>query len=632
MGKYLKVFNNETDYSLYMKTGMSKFLPNVSYITSNPNKANFNKTKSRFSGEIDVVDTSKSYKLFSGSYYGGESLPLENIEYMLIDGIEVEPIKTYTFNTSGKHSFYVELKEHLTSCRELFNNTDLCSINLSELDTTNVINMSYMFNGCSKLSTINLNCNTINVTDMSNMFSGCSTLTSVNLSKCNLSNVTNMSSMFSNASSLIELHFASDLNENVDATNMLSGISTYSEGTIYYDPSYDTTLLFNIFGYFGFNYWAPIATFTPEYCTSLKAEVIDNPSGMAKFVRVKQTAICNGTDINGNKIYNKPVVSEIRLGLQQNTSETEKKQLTRTIAYLGQTATFNFTQGTYNENIINLIYNVPSGSSMNILTKINSLSKISELYYNNEQFTPHMKTSLQTYGNIEVKIKLKDGINNLSNLFNGCSQMTSIDMSNCNTSNVTNMSNMLYSCSKLSTLTLGNIDTSNVTNMSNMFYNCASLKNIDLSNKNLSNVINMTNMFTYCNGLTNINFSNTNTVKVTTMQGMFMNCTSLENINMSDLNTSNVGNVMQMFANCIKLSSLDLRNCDTSKMSSAMYMFQGCNSLVDLKVNNMSRISSTTNMFLNVQRPGTFLYNSNYPCNTLLSALPTNWTVQTYAA
>lgn len=36
MGKYLKVFNNETDYSLYMKTGMSKFLPNVSCITSNP--------------------------------------------------------------------------------------------------------------------------------------------------------------------------------------------------------------------------------------------------------------------------------------------------------------------------------------------------------------------------------------------------------------------------------------------------------------------------------------------------------------------------------------------------------------------------------------------------------------------
>lgn len=63
-------------------------------------------------------------------------------------------------------------------------------------------------------------------------------------------------------------------------------------------------------------------------------------------------------------------------------------------------------------------------------------------------------------------------------MFGYCSKLTSLDLSNFNTSKVTNMSDMFYGCSKLTSLNLSSFDTSDVTNMSNMFSNCYSLRTI----------------------------------------------------------------------------------------------------------------------------------------------------------
>ena len=60
-----------------------------------------------------------------------------------------------------------------------------------------------MFSRCSSLKELNLsNFNTNNVTDMSYMFSRCTSLTTLNLSNSNINNVTDMSSMFNGCSSL----------------------------------------------------------------------------------------------------------------------------------------------------------------------------------------------------------------------------------------------------------------------------------------------------------------------------------------------------------------------------------------------------------------------------------------------
>ena len=54
-----------------------------------------------------------------------------------------------------------------------------------------------MFSGCSSLINIDLsNINTNNVTDMSYMFDGCSSLIDINLSNFDTNNVTDMCCMF----------------------------------------------------------------------------------------------------------------------------------------------------------------------------------------------------------------------------------------------------------------------------------------------------------------------------------------------------------------------------------------------------------------------------------------------------
>ncbi len=75
---------------------------------------------------------------------------------------------------------------------------------LQNLNTSAVTNMRNMFDGCSRLTELNVsNFNTSEVTDMSAMFRNCYGLKELNVSSFNTSAVTNMSEMFSGCSSLM---------------------------------------------------------------------------------------------------------------------------------------------------------------------------------------------------------------------------------------------------------------------------------------------------------------------------------------------------------------------------------------------------------------------------------------------
>ena len=66
------------------------------------------------------------------------------------------------------------------------------------------------------------------------------------------------------------------------------------------------------------------------------------------------------------------------------------------------------------------------------------------------------------------------------------------------------MSSMFNSCSSLTSINLSNFNTNNVKNMNSMFYGCSSLKSIDISNFNCDNITKtyyMENMFKGCNKL-----------------------------------------------------------------------------------------------------------------------------------
>ncbi len=95
-------------------------------------------------------------------------------------------------------------------------------VDISNLDTSKVVNMQYAFNGCSSLEKINTDkLDTSNVTNMSSIFANCVNLEGVDLSKLNTENVTDMSAMFFKCSNLKSINLSKLNTENViDMGNM----------------------------------------------------------------------------------------------------------------------------------------------------------------------------------------------------------------------------------------------------------------------------------------------------------------------------------------------------------------------------------------------------------------------------
>lgn len=144
-------------------------------------------------------------------------------------------------------------------------------------------------------------------------------------------------------------------------------------------------------------------------------------------------------------------------------------------------------------------------------------------------------------------------------MFENCSGLTSLDLSNFDTSKVTDMSVMFWSCSKLTTLNVSKFNTGNVTDMGSMFRNCSELTTLDVSNFDTSNVTSMSAMFLDCSKLTSLDVSKFNTGNVTSMGGMFRNCSKLTTLDVSNFDTNNVTRMKYMFNNC-PLSKLTLGN------------------------------------------------------------------------
>ena len=200
-----------------------------------------------------------------------------------------------------------------------------------------------------------------------------------------------------------------------------------------------------------------------------------------------------------------------------------------------------------------------------------------------------------------VELIWNDDINNCQYLFSKCINITEINLSNFNTSQITNMGYMLYYCSSLTSLDLSNFNTSQVTNMGSMFSYCSSLTSLNVSNFNTSQVINMGSMFSYCSSLTFLNLSNFNTSKVLDMGSMFNNCILLTSLNLSHFNTSQTTLMDYMFNNCSSLTLLDLSNFNTSQTRYMNYMFNNCSLLTSLNLShfNTSQVIYTNYMFYN---------------------------------
>ena len=162
------------------------------------------------------------------------------------------------------------------------------------------------------------------------------------------------------------------------------------------------------------------------------------------------------------------------------------------------------------------------------------------------------------------------------------------------------MEDMFNGCHSLKQINgINKFNTEKVLNMNKLFNECTSLESLDLSNFNTSNVTNMEDMFNGCYNLKKIiEIDKFNTERVLYMNKMFQDCNALNKLDLSNFNTPNVINMEYMFNRCKNLIELKgMNGFITHKVSKLKSMFQDCNSLenLDLDLSNVI-ISNFTNM------------------------------------
>lgn len=380
----------------------------------------------------------------------------------------------------------------------------ITNLDLSHFNTSKVTNMEAMFNTCHKLKEINLRgFDTSNVTSMQLMFKGCDVLETLNLGSFNTSNVTSMGMMFDNCCMLKTIYVGGGWSvANASCFGMFTGCVnlTGGQGTTY-DANH----------------------------TAADYAHIDGLNGKPGYLSLPPEAYA---------VYNKSSDNVSTLTFYYDN-------LRNTMQRVG-IKKYDLNEG----------YNMPGWISDN---------RYIEKVVFDESFKDARPTSTYSW-------------------FYGLASLVSFEgWGNLNTSEVTNMSQMFQNCSNLTSVILSGFDTKNVTDMSHLFFGCSSLNSVDLSGFDTQNVTTTARMFLDCSSLTSIKLNGLNTSNVESTSFMFSGCKGLTSLDLSSFNTSNVRSMNSMFNGCDKLKTIIVGvnwTTDNVPVTSSLYMFSGCTSLV----------------------------------------------------
>lgn len=419
---------------------------------------------------------------------------------------------------------------------------------LEYLNTSQVIDMSYMFQGCGPMRNLDLTrFNTSQVTDMSYMFYKCPWLDkSLDLRSFNTSRVVDMRYMFYGCSNLV---------------------------TIYADSTWSNA-----------NVTAGEAMFMKCY----------------KLVGGKGTAYdSNHTDASYAQLDGGP----------SNPGYLTIPDVAPYVVYTSDNTTLTFYYDDQRSQRPGQSYDLNQNMSYPAwyVSRVNS--QVTQVVFDPSFANARPTTTCSWFYNME-KLDSVTGLNYLNTslvtemryMFYNCPQLHTLDVSHFNTSRVKNMRTMFGRCSKLQTLDVSHFDTSQVTDMGSMFWANNKLTGLDLTGFNTSKVTDMAGMFQACHALSSIDLSHFDTSQVTNMREMFRGCESLTSLDVSSFNTAKVTTMQGMFTACRQLTTLDLSNISTASLNNTRSMFLECNNLTTVYVDStwdITNVPNTILMFIN---------------------------------
>ena len=195
-----------------------------------------------------------------------------------------------------------------------------------------------------------------------------------------------------------------------------------------------------------------------------------------------------------------------------------------------------------------------------------------------------------SYGS-KIKLVWNGPISSTRQMFSSCVEITEIDLTNFDTSDVTDMGGMFESLTYLTSLVISNLNTKKVKLMDNMFYNCNGLSSINLASFETSLVTSFKYMFYGCSSLKSINLINFETENVDDIDSMFYNNNALTSIDLSSFNTQSLTKMNNLFYGCSKLEYINIKNFKETKNPTISTMFNGVvkNAVVCLDFPNLSQ-------------------------------------------
>ena len=452
--------------------------------------------------------------------------------------------------------------------------SNLTNLSVSGFDTSKVTKMAAMFRGCSSITSLDVSgFDTANVTDMDEMFDSCNSLTSLDVSSFDTSKVCSMTSMFRNCSSLTNIDVSNFVTTRVGGmAQMFAGssslksldLSNFDAQTKYRISMFDgCTSLEMIYCLDNMTDWSGSSgSYMFRGCTSLAGTSGDLT---VNYDSTKiDSSMAKSADLGG---YFTPKGSGDDPGIPDPNSVAQA-------IWTENNATLTFYYG----------LPVAVGDDFNgeTVSEVWSGTNVTATEDQVPQWTDTIKTSVTTvifdssFKNVRPTSTYK--------WFSYCSNLTSIDLSGLNTSEVTNMYEMFFACGSLESIDVSKFNTSKATSMAYMFSGCSELTELDIRKFDTSKVTELTGMFNGCSSLQNLDVSNFNTASATSMSYMFYQCSSLTSLDVEGFDTSSATGTAYtyMFGGCSRLTSLDVSSFDLDHVTKLDFMFSDCNELVTI--------------------------------------------------
>ena len=483
----------------------------------------------------------------------------------------------------------IKLKDNIRDISYIFAGCDKLTSdelnrNLSAWKLSGDLNLREVFRDCHSLERIDMsvfrNCN---ITDSSSVFSTCKKLKTIaNIGNLNISKADGMSYLFYECNALTQLDLS-----NWDTSNIQYMISTFNgcnNLTELNCSTWNTGKVYNM----------QLAFYN---CNSL--ETIPVRDWNTKSVMYMDKAFSNCTslvNLDVSKWDTSKVVEMTSVFYQCSSLKTLDVSKWKTSNVIRTDNLFAVCKKLASLDVSKWdTGNITTASSM--FSACRSLTSLDVSKWNTGKMTniSSMFNGCATLTTLDVSKWDTSNVTNMKSIFSSCPSLTTLDASKWNTGKVTDMSGAFSYCKSLTSLDVSKWDTSKVVDMNYVFSNCEKLTTLDVSKWNTSNVTNMRDMFSGCSGLTSLDISKWNTANVTDLSSLFAFDNKLASLDISKWNTGKVTNMGQMFNFCLKLTSLDLSTWNTSKVTSMWAMFNSCTSLTTVKINNWDT-SKVTNM------------------------------------